>query len=632
MFSVSQDYINKVFDISKKRRAIYALLDAIEFNENDIVANSLKYTLQCVGGAEINLGGVFLGQLFLTFTKPFAARIPRGSWKGKKITLEIGLEIDSEQEEFEYVPIGEFFIEEANHTTDGVEITAYDAMRKFDKNLNLSTTSGGLYSMTTFACERCGVELGMTREEFDALPNGEETFSVYPENDMKTYRDLLSWIGVTIGGYCTINREGKLVFRGWQSEPVISMGINDRYAKGSWSDFHTWYTGISVTNIAEQTTSYYHVTHDDGLTMNVGANPLLQYGLEETKERQRRAILDALENFNYVPFKVSAFADVFFDLGDVILFTDGLAGTSSKCCIMRIDFSFSKGVTLQGFGKNPALFGAQSKTDKNISGLMSQNKANEIKFIHFTNIEDIIISGETEDEVTIATIDITTDREGWAEVQTTCNYRFETSTQLNATNILGRLLEEIVRFYLDGELVSEYFHHKYSHVRATESDWNMIEHYFALRLGANERKTLTVKMTSPFLYFYRTVAGNVRVDDEGTLIDIFPNSLHIYVKGQCLSETPSWDGFIILADEIPYISISGIGFDDLEDSVEVSILDVEPLNPSDDVDLIDIESLDIVDIDEDIDITMVRPTFNTVDETGEFNLVSEDGLYNLITE
>lgn len=629
MYSVSQDYITKLFDISKKRRAIYALLDAVEFNENDIVANSLKYTLQCVGGAEINLGGVFLGQLFLTFTKPFAARIPRGSWKGKKITLEIGLEIDSEQEEFEYVPIGEFFIEEANHTTDGVEITAYDAMRKFDRNLNLSTTSGGLYALTTFACNQCDVELGMTREEFDALPNGEETFSVYPENDMKTYRDLLSWIGVTIGGYCTINREGKLEYRGWQSEPVISMGINDRFEKGSWSDFHTWYTGISVTNIADQSTSYYHTAHDDGLTMNVGANPLLQYGLEETKERQRRAILDALENFDYVPFKCSAFADVFFDLGDVISFTDGLAGTASLCCVMRIDFSFSKGITLQGFGKNPALFGAQSKSDKNIAGLMAKNEENKTTFITYVNSEDIDLTYDENDglqSMPIATLYITPIKDTNLDVNTRVIYDEEFTA--GQTEEYVKTIKAI-RYELDGNLVARIPYEDTpfcivdNRLLGQERN-NTIEDYQALlNVKAGDRKTLNV-----FLEY--KVNGTALNQEAGLFIGA--GNINITLRGQGLSTEEAWDGILRLADEIPYIRISGIGFYDLEDSVEVSILDVEPLNPSDDVDLIDIESLDIVDIDEDIDITMVRPTFNTVDETGEFNLVTEDGLYNLVTE
>lgn len=631
MYSVSQDYITKLFDISKKRRAIYALLDAVEFNENDIVANSLKYTLQCVGGAEINLGGVFLGQLFLTFTKPFAARIPRGSWKGKKITLEIGLEIDSEQEEFEFVPIGEFFIEEANHTTDGVEITAYDAMRKFDRNLNLSTTSGGLYSLTTFACNQCGVELGMTREEFDDLPNGEETFSVYPENDMKTYRDLLSWIGVTIGGYCTINREGKLEYRGWQSEPVISMGINDRFEKGSWSDFHTWYTGISVTNIADQTTSYYHTAHDDGLTMNVGANPLLQYGLEETKERQRRAILDALENFDYVPFKCSAFADVFFDLGDVISFTDGLAGTSSKCCVMRIDFSFSKGITLQGFGKNPALFGAQSKTDKDISGLAAQNKANTVKLIKYTNVEDIEYSASSEENLLLATLELSTDKEGWVEVQTT--FMFMVKSQLAMINGNGRYLHELIRYKIDGEEVSRFKNHKYFYSGANADFPFAVEHYFAIQLDANVRKTMTIEFNKDFLYIFSTTSGNNREDDySNSRLYCFAGDLNVYVKGQCLSETPSWDGLITLADEIERVHIGNVGARPIADNVVVTITNNQPIDLTDEVAKMEIGSVGIVPLSESLSIVLTTPTFNTVDETGEYNIVSEDGLYNLITE
>ena len=628
MYSVSNDYLTKLFNISKKRRVVLASLDGVSFDENDIIASSLKYTQQCVGGAEINLGGVFLGQLWLTFTKPFADNITRGTWKGKEIDLSIGLEIDPEEETIEYVPIGKFYVEEANHVEAGVEIVAYDSMRKFDKNINTQSTAGSFYSLVTFACNRCGVTLGMTEEEIEALPNGDEVFSEYPENDIKTFRDFISWLAVTMGGFATINREGNLEFRGWNDEPVISMGINDRYAKGSWSDFHTYYTGISVTNIAEETTSYYHVLHDDGLTMNVGANPFLQYGLEQTKERQRNNILNALENFDYVPFKVSAFADPFFDLGDIITFTDGLAGTTSKCCVMRIDFSFSKGITMQGFGKNPALFGAQSKTDKNIAGLMSKNQENFLSFVTYTNSEAISLNYKDSDGLQsspIATLYVSPIKDTNIDVNTRVIYE-DIFTAGNSEAYVKSI--KAIRYELDGDLIARIpyedvpFPIVSSRLLGQDRN-NTIEDYQAiLNVKAGDRKTLIV-------YLEYEVEGTA-TDQQAQLL-IGQGGINITLRGQGLSTEEAWDGFIRLSDEYPYTQIGGIGIEDLEDSVEVTLQDIISIDLDDEFDETQIVGLSIEDMEESISITLVRPTFNVVDESGEFNIITEDG-YNIITE
>ena len=655
MYSVSQAYTNKLFDISKKRRAVTAFLDGVSFNENDIVSNSLKYTMQAVGGAEINLGGVFLGQLWLTFISDFASNVPRGTWKGKKINLSIGLEITDGQ--IEYVPIGEFFIEEANHVTNGVEITAYDAMRKFDKTLNLSSTSGGMYAIINMACRKCDVELGMTREEIESMTNGSEVFTIYPENDMKTYRDLLSWCGATMCSFATITRDGKLVFRSWHSESDLSLGINDRYAKGSFSDFRTFYTGISVTNIADETTSYYNVVPDRGLTMNIGANPFLQYGLPEAKERTRRAILTGLGKFNYTPFKVSAFADPFIDLGDVITFTQGLAGSSCKGCVMRIDYSFSKGITLQGYGKNPALFGAQSKTDKNISGLMSKTEGMETKFEVYTNSEELVLGTPSSslpsaqwylvDNAQVCELTFATSKDSVVEINTNIQLKFLIQRVYSAYNRVPFIDYIKVKFYLNEDEVTEWRHIPLSFFGNPDASAAMelltqafeipVNHYLPLlNIKGGDVNTLKV-----FIEFSvrsmrrRQVSESSWVwqdeDEQGKLF-IEPNELMVTLRGQGLVVEKPWDGFIIVSDDGIAIPIGSIAIENIEDEGEITLVVPIILEERDEIEPIPIGAIGIEEIEDEVEIILARPTCGIITEDALYNFVTEDENYVIVTE
>lgn len=64
----------------------------------------------------------------------------------------------------------------------------------------------------------------LTREEIEAMPNGAEVLSVYTENDIETYRDMLLYVGQVFGGFFCVNRFGKLELRKYGAEPVMKIG------------------------------------------------------------------------------------------------------------------------------------------------------------------------------------------------------------------------------------------------------------------------------------------------------------------------------------------------------------------------------------------------------------------------
>jgi hypothetical protein len=72
---------------------------------------------------------------------------------------------------------------------------------------------------------------------------------------------------------------------GFNQTVVDTIDDAHRFTGGSFSDYVTRYTGLSVVNMEDSTTSYYAEDEDDGLTMNLGSNPFLQYGVAATKER-----------------------------------------------------------------------------------------------------------------------------------------------------------------------------------------------------------------------------------------------------------------------------------------------------------------------------------------------------------
>ena len=375
------------------------------FDQEDIVKGSGYITAQCCGNSEIELGAVYAAEMGISLFLD----IDRYTLENAEVELSYHLRLASGA--YETVPMGIFEVSEANRTVHVLELKAYDRMLRFDRAFNGFETIGTAYGMMALCGTACGVELEQTQAEIEALPNGSELLSIYPENDIETYRDVLYFTAQVLGGFFCINREGKLEFRQYGETPVMEILQKHRFSS-SFSDFVTRYTAVSSTNLRTQTSEYYALEEDDGLTMNLGVNPLLQFGLEETRAELCGNILTALSAVNYVPFDSDTIGNPALDLGDVLTFSGGQADAQQITCVTSFTVKIGGRQSLKCVGKNPRLSQAKSKNDKNISGLLNQIEAGKIGIHTFTNASEYSI-GET--DVRIISIEFASKEENHAQ-------------------------------------------------------------------------------------------------------------------------------------------------------------------------------------------------------------------------
>ena len=375
------------------------------FTQEDIVKGSGYITAQCCGNSEIELGAVYAAEMGISLFLD----IDRYTLEDAEVELSYHLRLADGT--YEAVPMGIFEVSEANRTVHVLELKAYDRMLRFDRAFNGFETIGTAYGMMALCSNACGVELAQSQAEIEALPNGSELLSIYPENDIETYRDVLYFTAQVLGGFFCINREGKLEFRQYGETPVMEILQKHRFSS-SFSDFVTRYTAVSSTNLRTQTSEYYSLETDDGLTMNLGVNPLLQFGLEETRAELCRNILTALSAVNYVPFDSDTIGNPALDLGDVLTFSGGQADAQQITCVTSFTVKIGGRQSLKCVGKNPRLSQAKSKNDKNISGLLNQIEAGKIGIHTFTNASEYSI-GET--DVRIISIEFASKEENHAQ-------------------------------------------------------------------------------------------------------------------------------------------------------------------------------------------------------------------------
>lgn len=364
------------------------------FDNDDIIKGSGYITRSCCGNSSLEIGTVYASEMGITLLSD----IDRYTLEGAEVRLYFHLVFPDNS--VETVPMGIFEVSEATRKTRCLEIKAYDYMLRFDEPFNIEASSGTPYNFIRTICETCHVTMAQSQAQIAALPNGGETLGIYSKNDISSYRDLIYYIAQVLGCVAQINREGKLEFIQYSNTPVCEITQRQRYSS-SYSDFVTRYTAISSTNMVAEEAEYYALEVDDGLTMNLGTNPLLQFGMKSTRKRLLTRILNAIAVAEYVPFSSDTIGNPALDPMDCVVFSGGHADDTKITCITSITYKINGKHSLKCVGQNPKLSEAKSKNDKNITGLLNQVVENKTVVYDFTNVAPYEIGSSNTEVVAI---------------------------------------------------------------------------------------------------------------------------------------------------------------------------------------------------------------------------------------
>lgn len=573
------------------------------FGNKDIVKGSGYISRQCSGSSEIELGSVYAAELGISLFSD----IDRYSLEDASITVSFHLKAGDAYEE---VPMGIFYIAEANRKIKTLELKAYDAMLNLDKNFNKGLSSAFPYDFLSLLSKACHVELAQTKEEIEELTNGAELLGIYQENDIETWRDFLYYLAQALGCFSTIDRDGKL--------RLIPYGITDNKTVDSrhrfsstFSDFVTRYTAVSSTNKKTDIAEYYSVKPDDGLTMNLGVNPLLQFGLEEKRKRIINNILSAITIVNYVPFDSDTIGDPALDLGDVIKFTGGHADETKRSAITSIETKINGKQTIKCVGKNPRLASAKSKNDKNIAGLESSMNENKLSIYTYVNALKIGVDAE---KTSIINIEFAsgdeTNAEFHAEVildvksnavsrKVDAETKIEIGEESKVISIPVSWTDDgktLLKAYyvLDGKEV-EQFH--------PSETWFSGKHllnlyYPIIEMKANELHTFEVLI--------ELTNGTATIEPQNAMATI---------SGQGLGAQERWDGRITVDEEIKMVELSGLPTNTLHDKVVAALITPKKTGITQTIDSIRMTGLMVPEFYDNISffVPIVRDVIETAD-------------------
>lgn len=229
---------------------------------------------------------------------------------GNLVYLEIGEYVNNE---YEYVPIGYFLIEEPKENyQETCEITCLDYAVKFKPNIDYSPcfTDGkaNINVIAQYICDYFGVEL---ETDLSQLPNSHIETGMF--NSTISGKQWLSYIAETKGCNLKINRQGKLMFIPLKHEPAITINAlkSEKWELGEKYEISRVIYFDAVRNYTEgnESANTLYIRQD---------NPFI------TGEEVVENIYNSVKGFTVYSLKNRNYGDVSLDAWDIIDFTLGL--------------------------------------------------------------------------------------------------------------------------------------------------------------------------------------------------------------------------------------------------------------------------------------------------------------------
>lgn len=341
---------------------------------SSLLAGSTTISMQCGETGEVHIGGAYIGEMKTTILHP---DFDRTLLKDATVTLTAGVATPGGMQD---IQLGVWTVSSASWSRTGVELTCYDNMSKLDTSFTGTAKEGEPYAWLSRACQACGVRLGVDESTVQGMPNGLGVYTLGDKTtNVKTWRDLVQWVCQIVAGFAYAGADGSIMVARYAGTPCRTIPGDHRTQDTTLEAYESVYTGITLTIASDGITEYHTRDHktDTGLTQNLGQNPLLQDLGKTVRHDRLLRIVDAIPAST--PGSITIMEPPVHTLGDMLALTGGYAGTSGsvRMLVQRIEYQAGKGTTYSGYGADPALATARSKTDKNVEGLLGQTKADE---------------------------------------------------------------------------------------------------------------------------------------------------------------------------------------------------------------------------------------------------------------
>lgn len=303
----------------------------IAIDDSVIIQNSLSISKKVCSSSKFDIGTMNCSVLEMKLVDDSAYDHEFG---GALIRLKYGIVTGVDEDGnkvWEEVPLPPFFADgsEVTRKWNVITITAYDPISLLNIDYPDTIPTDSLYSALQYVCNRAGIGLAITEDEFSLLPNS----SVKPDfssAQVVSCLDVAMWIAQTVNCCGFVDHRGLLYLKQYNyagGNNYDRLFTEDEIKDIKYSDTRTYlaylqaYAGDKVKLYSKVTTwTGSDASHTKEGALSLPKNPILS-GL--TDEEQAAVNSSYLENRSYPTryIKMTGWVDPALELMDVVAFS-----------------------------------------------------------------------------------------------------------------------------------------------------------------------------------------------------------------------------------------------------------------------------------------------------------------------
>lgn len=654
MYNTSQAYKTAIRQANRPFDMVYGTvtfpvatgLSPLTIDTSIMPTNSITVSQQCISSDELEFGGVFSGELKISLRTD----LDRYVFFGAKIELFYKIQIgtNNNQPVYEVIPLGIYYVTDADRPHDVVNLTAQDSMTLLDKSLGGLILSGTPWQLLQIVERNTGYPLAFDEAYINSLPNHEYMIEVAADHGINTYRDIVKTICQLLGCFALDDRTGKLNIRQFATDNTITLTYSDWYSCVP-ADYLTNYIGLSVTGLNGTYTAGTTDPNEVGSLMIIEDAPAWDLGSTESLQERTSELFTYLHGISYTPSDIDMPSDPSFDCGDrIALVLRGLEEQDPiETLITSYEWKFHQGMSIHSEGINP-YYNQEATLDTSGQRILNQAVSkSKLQFVHFTNEAERVIADDQEkmiarveftptantDGLFVATIlfdadveDVTTTEQVQVPVKA---YNGSTETQIkdvngNIVSLTGIANNTHTR---DGKCdVSIYY--KYGTGTELHKVPSDNDPYIAVEELENGQHIITVTYPITDLEAWERTTWEIWATVDGGTITIPQGSVRATIFGQEVNVTNRFSGKITAEDEIMLTALGNLGIVEIDDDVEVIMRNAVFESVSDTISLYNISSVQAIPLYEGTG--ELRPNIEFegglyITTENEFDLTDEEG-------
>lgn len=314
MYSTSEEYKRQINEprFHKIKGTILTYGSTYEEDISSKLCGEISRYSQCTDNSEsFGIGAVYQGELNFSLKKADLSGL-----YDAKVNLQFGLLLESGKTE--WIPLGVYYIKEAEKSGQTLKIKALDQISELDIPTGL--IKGQTYTFKTAMntiTEKTGVEFSQTFEEIETL-SSLPLWQLFGTNTPATYRDILRSMAQLIGGFAYINRTGKIEFKRLDNTvPVAEIPAKRRHSL-TLSERKFEFGKLQYTSDSGTITTYTYI--GNGATVYFENNGFIY---SEGALSQLEEIAENLKNVKYYSGTIEYSGNPALDIGDYVRVVGG---------------------------------------------------------------------------------------------------------------------------------------------------------------------------------------------------------------------------------------------------------------------------------------------------------------------